>query len=56
MEVCDAGNVGSAEPPLEVMAVDTVPAVEGFPPRKFCEWCDVVVLEGLDIDGGVATS
>lgn len=48
--------MGSAEFPLDIVAVDAVSAVERVPVRAVCEWCEVVVLEGLDIGGGLVTS
>lgn len=56
MDPCEEAKVGSAEFPLDIVAVDNVSAVESVPVRAFCEWCEVVVLEGLDIGGGLVIS
>lgn len=50
------GNVGSAECPLDNVPEDKLSGTEAFIPRIFREGIDIVVLAGLDMDGGVATS
>lgn len=49
---CEKGNVGSADCAREAVPVDESSVAEGFPNRAY----DVVVLEGLDIAGGLVTS
>jgi hypothetical protein len=55
-EVVGKGNVGSAEWPLDNVPEDRLSGIEACILRTFCEWNDVVVLAGLEMDGGVATS
>lgn len=56
IDPCGEGKVGSAEFPRDIVAVDSVSVAERLPARALCEWCEVVVLEGLDIGGGLVTS
>ena len=55
-EACVYEYAGSAEGPLDKVPEDRLSGFEHLPARTFWDWNEVVVLAGLEIDGGLVTS
>lgn len=55
-EACVNEYAGSAEGPLDRLPDDKLSGFEHLPARALCDWNEVVVLAGLEIDGGLVTS